>query len=187
MSKIGKKPLALPKGVELKLQDAMVSVKGPKGELKTRVRPEVSIEIKEGAVWVKRQNESRLAHALHGTYRSLLKNMIVGVTDGYEKKLELVGVGYKAEVKGKTLVLSLGFSKPVEFPLPEAVQASVDKNIISIRGIDKQAVGEVASEIRALRPPEPYQGKGIRYVGEYVRHKAGKAAVAGGAPGAATK
>jgi large subunit ribosomal protein L6 len=112
--------------------------------------------------------------------------MIIGVTDGYEKKLELVGVGYKAEMKGKNLLLSLGFTKPVEFPIPDGVQAGAEKNFISLRGANKQVVGEVAAEIRALRPPEPYQGKGIRYVGEYVRHKAGKAAVAGGAPGAST-
>jgi len=187
MSKIGKKPVALPKGVELKQEGNLLRVKGPKGELKTGVRPELSIEVKDGEVWVKRADESRLAHALHGTFRSLVKNMIIGVTDGYEKKLELVGVGYKAEAKGKILVLSLGFTRPVEFPMPEGVKASVEKSIISIKGVDKQAVGEIAAEIRALRPPEPYKGKGIRYLGEYVRHKAGKAAVAGGAPGEAAK
>ena len=178
--------MALPKGVELKLEKSLIRVKGPKGELSTPARPDVTIEVKDGAVWVKRANESRLAHALHGTYRSLIKNMIIGVTDGYEKKLELVGVGYKAEMKGKNLLLSLGFTKPVEFSIPEKVQASVEKNLISLKSTDKQVVGEVAAEIRAIRPPEPYQGKGVRYVGEYVRHKAGKAAVAGGAPGAST-
>jgi len=185
MSKIGKKPVVIPKGVEFNWQRPTVKVKGPKGELRLEVRPEINIEVKDGQVWVKRANESRSAHSLHGTYRSLIRNMIAGVTEGFEKKLELVGVGYKVEVKGKAVVLSLGFTRPVEFVIPEGIQISADKNVISIRGADKQRVGEIAAEIRALRPPEPYKGKGVRYQGEYVRHKAGKAAVASGAPGTA--
>jgi len=190
MSKIGRKPVAVPEGVELKLEGLLVKVKGPKGELKMELCPEVKFEVKDGQVWFKRVDESRTARAMHGTIRSLVKNMIIGVSEGYEKKLELIGVGYKAELKGKSLMLSLGFIKPVEYPLPDGILAGVailgsDKRFtISLKGINKQVVGEVAAEIRSLRPPEPYQGKGIRYQGEYVRHKAGKAAVAGGTPGA---
>jgi large subunit ribosomal protein L6 len=177
MSKIGRKPVALPTGVELKWQRPLLKIKGPKGELSTEVRPEVEITVKDGQVWVSRLQETKMAHALHGTYRSIIKNMIIGVTDGYEKKLEMVGVGYKAEVKGKGITLALGFSRPVDRPIPEGLQVVVEKNFISIKGINKQMVGQFAAELRILRPPEPYQGKGIRYVGEHVRHKAGKAAI----------
>jgi len=173
--------VALPKGVEDKTAKQLVTVKGPRGELKLPVRSEINIEVKDNEVWVKRADESKMAHALHGTYRSLIKNMVIGVTDGYEKKLELVGVGYKCELKGKNLTLALGFIKPIDFPIPETIQVAVEKNVISIKGNDKQTVGKVASEIRSLRPPEPYQGKGVRYQGEHVRHKAGKAAVSAGA------
>lgn len=185
MSKIGKRPVALPKGVELKWQRPIIKIKGPKGELSAEIRPEIEIAVKDDQVWVTRVLETKLAHALHGTYRSIIKNMIIGVTDGFEKKLELVGVGYKAEAKGKAITLSLGFAKPVECPIPEGLQVSVEKSFISIRGINKQVVGQFAAELRILRPPEPYQGKGVRYVGEHVRHKAGKAAIsaAGGTGG----
>jgi len=188
MSKIGKKPVALPKGVDLKWQRPLLKIKGPKGELSASIRPEIEIEVKDGQVWVSRLMETKLAHALHGTYRSIIKNMIIGVTDGYEKKLELVGVGYKAEVKGKAITLSLGFTRPVECPIPEGLQVGVEKNFISIKGINKQVVGQFAAELRILRPPEPYQGKGVRYVGEHVRHKAGKAAISAvGGAGAGAK
>jgi len=177
MSKIGKKPLTLPEGVEIKWERPLVRVKGPKGELSLEIRPEVDLEISGREVRVKKTAENKLARSLWGTYRSLLNNMIIGVTQGFEKKLELVGVGYRAEVKGKTLVLQLGFSHPIEYPIPEGIEITADRTKISVRGIDKQKVGQVAAEIRAFRPPEPYKGKGIRYEGEEVRRKAGKAAV----------
>jgi large subunit ribosomal protein L6 len=187
MSKIGKKPIALAKGVEVKWQAPLVRVKGPKGELTLTLRPEVDLEVSGDELKVKRLQESKIADALHGTYRSLIKNMIQGVTEGFERRLELVGVGYKAEVKGKALVVAAGFSHPVEYPVPPGIEVAVEKSKIIIKGIDKHKVGKVSSEIRAIRPPEPYQGKGIRYEKEVVRKKAGKAAAGAGAPGVTTK
>jgi len=185
MSKIGKKPILIDKGVEVKTDPShpgLVRVKGPKGELTLQMRPEVTLEISGNEVKVKKLQDSRLAEALHGTYRSLLLNMMIGVSQGYEKKLEMVGVGYKAEIKGKELVIYAGFSHPVRYQIPSDIEITIDKGgKIIIRGIDKERVGQCASEIRAIRPPEPYQGKGIRYEGEHVRKKAGKAAVGAGA------
>ncbi len=177
MSKIGKKPISIPSGVEVKWEKPVVKVKGPKGELSLELRDEVDLEISDSEVRVKKVADTKLARSLWGTYRSLINNMIIGVSQGFEKKLELVGVGYRAEVKGNTLVLQLGYSHPIEYPIPEGIEIKAERTSITVRGIDKQKVGQVAAEIRAFRPPEPYKGKGIRYEGEQVRRKAGKAAV----------
>lgn len=179
MSRIGAKPVALPSGVSVEMKGSVATVKGPKGELQITVLPEVSVEVDGATVKVTRKDDSRDAKARHGLTRVLLSNMAIGVSAGYEKKLEIIGVGYKAQVKGKNLVLNLGHSHPIDFAIPAGIEIIPDeknKNILTIKGIDKQLVGQVAANIRELRPPEPYKGKGVRYVGEAVRRKAGKAA-----------
>ncbi|MBI3619388.1 50S ribosomal protein L6 [Candidatus Peregrinibacteria bacterium] len=189
MSRIGSKLVLLPSGVTIEVMESVVTVKGPKGQLKTMLLPEVAIAIDGNQVKVTRKDDSDDARARHGLIRVLIQNMAVGVSQGYEKKLEIIGVGYKAQMKpldsarGKvqTLVLNLGHSHPIHFSIPEGVEISQDeknKNILIIRGIDKQLVGQVAAQIRELREPEPYKGKGVRYLGENVRRKPGKAAVA---------
>lgn len=178
MSKIGKKAILIPEKVEIKWEKPWVRVKGPKGESSLKiVEPNLDLELTGKELKVKLLNPSPESDSFFGAYRSLISNMVIGVSQGFEKRLELVGVGYKAELKGKTLMLSLGFSAPVEYQIPPDLQVSVDKGVIAIKGMDKQRVGQIASEIRALRPPEPYKGKGIRYQGEQVRRKAGKVAV----------
>lgn len=177
MSRIGKKPIELKKGITVAVANRQVTVKGPKGELKMQSHPLIQVDVKDNQVVVTRKGESKNERALHGLTRALIQTMIVGVTEGYSKKLEIVGVGYRAEVKGKYLQLLLGYSHPIAFFPPESVkvEAPTQSNIV-VSGIDKQLVGMVASKIRSLRPPEPYQGKGIKYEGEYIRRKAGKAA-----------
>lgn len=177
MSRIGKKPVSIPKGVQIKQQNGMISVNGPKGELSLSVHPDITIEVTGDEVHVKRASDSKTDRALHGTHRALIQNMIMGVTQGYSRKLELVGVGYRAELKGKKLQLALGYSHLIVFFPPASVQIEVPQPTnISISGIDKQLIGEVAAKIRSLRPPEPYKGKGIKYEGEHIRRKAGKTA-----------
>ncbi|MBI3331564.1 50S ribosomal protein L6 [Candidatus Peregrinibacteria bacterium] len=181
MSRIGKKPVALPSGVTVTVSGSSVVVKGPKGEMEYQTLPEVSVKADGSTVQVDRKDDSMAARARHGLTRMLIQNMATGVSTGYEKQLEIIGVGYKAQVKGKILVLNLGHSHPINFSIPEGIEIvpnEKNKNIIAIRGISKQLVGQVSSDIRGLRPPEPYKGKGVRYVGEHVRRKAGKAAVA---------
>jgi large subunit ribosomal protein L6 len=181
MSRIGAKPVAIPSGVSIEMQGSMVRVKGSKGELKYELLPEVSLTVEGTQGIVKRKDDSDRARARHGLTRMLLNSMVIGVSQGFEKKLEIIGVGYKAQLKGKILVLSLGHSHPINFAIPAGIEIGQDeknKNLIAIRGIDKQLVGQVASDIRSLRPPEPYKGKGVRYFGEQVRRKAGKAATA---------
>lgn len=181
MSRIGSKPVALPSGVTLSITGNAVSVKGPKGELTIVLLPEVTVSVDGSTVNVKRKDDSRDARARHGLTRQLIASMAIGVSQGYEKKLEIIGVGYKAQIKGKSLVLNLGHSHPINFDIPVGIEVGQDeknKNILAIRGIDKQQVGQVAAQIRELRPPEPYKGKGVRYMDEHVRRKAGKAAVA---------
>lgn len=177
MSRIGRMPIALPKGVEVKVEPGnLVTVKGPKGTLTRALHPDMQIEVAGGQVVVRRPSDARHHRALHGLTRALLANMVTGVSEGFRKELEIVGVGYRAELQGRKLVLSLGFSHPVEVEPPEGIAFEVDRSgrKFSVLGIDKELVGEVAAKIRAKRPPEPYKGKGIRYVGEYVRMKAGK-------------
>jgi large subunit ribosomal protein L6 len=179
MSRIGKKPVAIPAGVTVEVKGSVVVVQGSKGELTITHLPEVTVKVQDGNVIVERKGDSDDDRARHGLTRQLIANMIIGVKDGYEKRLEIIGVGYKAQIKGKTLVLSLGFSHPINFAIPVGIEIRQDEkngNILSIRGIDKQLVGQVAAVIRGMRPPEPYKGKGIRYTDEYVRRKAGKTA-----------
>jgi large subunit ribosomal protein L6 len=176
MSRIGKRPITIPSGVTVTLGDNnVVEVKGPKGSLKRIIRPEMSLELNGSELVVKPNGETRLHRSLHGLSRTLLDNMVVGVSEGFSKRLELVGVGYRAQTAGNTITLQLGYSHPVVIDLPDGVTAVVEANTkITIAGYDKQAVGDVAAKIRFKRPPEPYKGKGVRYSDEVVRRKAGK-------------
>lgn len=177
MSKIGRKPLALPTGVTLTTQGAEIVVKGTKGELKAPLFPHILIAVADGEVRVTRDSEDRQTKAFHGLTRSLIENHIEGVTKGFKKTLKLVGTGYRVTTKGAGISLALGFSHPVDVKPPQGVKLSIDGNdTIFVEGIDKQAVGQAAADIRALKPPEPYKGKGIRYEDEIVRRKQGKAA-----------
>ncbi len=177
MSRVGKNPIGLPEGVEVKINKGAVEVTGPKGNLSGEVNQDMKLDIKDGQLTVSRPNDSKYYKSLHGLYRSLLNNMVEGVTKGFEKKLEIVGVGYKAEMSKDRLTLQLGYSHPIVFLPPEGVEVVVaDPTNISVRGIDKHLVGQVAAKIRSFRPPEPYKGKGIKYVDEYIRRKAGKTA-----------
>lgn len=177
MSRIGKKPILIPEGVEVKIEDNEVTVKGPKGELQREIRPEIRLEIKEGKILFIPQKKTKETKAFWGLTRALVFNMIKGATEGYEKKLQLEGVGYKANLEEEDLVLQVGFSHPIKIKKPEDVSFSVEKNIITVSGINKEQVSQIAAKIRKVRPPEPYKGKGIRYVGEEVRRKAGKKVV----------
>lgn len=176
MSRIGLKPVTVPAGVEVKVDEKnIVTVKGPKGQLTQAINPSMKIEINDGILTVTRPTENKKHKSLHGLSRTLINNMIIGVTEGYEKKMEIVGVGYRAAKQGKKLVLNLGFSHPVEMEDPEGVETEVPTQLeIVVRGINKQLVGNYAAKIRAWREPEPYKGKGIRYAGEHVRRKEGK-------------
>jgi len=178
MSRIGKKPIKIPEGVEVKIEGDLIVVKGPKGELKNQIRPEIKIEAKDRQIEFKPKIFNKGMPALWGTYRSLIFNMMEGVTKGFEKIMEIEGVGYRAILEGKDLVLNLGYSHPLKIKAPQGIEFKVEKNIITISGIDKQSVGQVAAEIRSQRKPEPYKGKGIKYRGEIIRRKAGKKAVA---------
>ena len=179
MSRVGKKPIQILKGVKVSVSGDTVTVEGPKGKLSHQVHPAIKVEVKEEQVIVTpHENSESLKNvgALHGLTRSLINNMVLGVTNGYQKELEIQGVGFRAQVSGKKLVLLVGFSHPVEFPIPEGIVIEAPKPTqLFVKGIDKHKVGQVAAEIRDIFPPEPYKGKGIRYVGEYVRKKAGKA------------
>ena len=177
MSRIGNRPITVPNGVEIDISDGNAeTVKGPKGTLTQSLSPAMSLTRDNGSVLVARPNNERDNRSLHGLTRTLLNNMVVGVTDGYKRDLEIQGVGYRAALDGTTLVLSVGFSHPVRMTPPEGVSYTLDGNTrLSVVGIDKQLVGEEAARIRRVRPPEPYKGKGIRYAGEQVRRKAGKA------------
>ncbi|MEA2000899.1 MAG: 50S ribosomal protein L6 [Actinomycetota bacterium] len=178
MSRIGKSPVPLPSGVEIKVDGSDVSVKGAKGTLERSFDSRISFSVGEGNVDVVRADDQRETRALHGLSRALLNNMVLGVSEGYRKDLEMVGVGYRASLKGKTIELLVGFSHPVNVEAPDGIVFEVPENTkISVIGIDKQLVGQVAADIRKVRPPEPYKGKGIRYAGEHVRRKAGKAGV----------
>ncbi len=177
MSRIGNLPIQLPKGVNVEIKGAAVNVSGPKGKLAQSFHPEMAVELDGGVLFVKRPSDSRQHKALHGLTRSLLNNMVLGVSEGFSKTLEIEGVGYRAAMEGKALVLTVGYSHPVRFDPPQDVVFAVEdrSKTVIISGIDKQVVGEIAAQIRKARPPEPYKGKGIRYRGEYVRRKAGKA------------
>jgi large subunit ribosomal protein L6 len=177
MSRIGKQPVDLPKGVETRLEDGNLTIKGPKGSLDLRVNPEMKVTIEDGILRVERPSDAANHRALHGLTRSLIANMVQGVTTGFERKLEIVGVGYRAEKKGPGITLHLGYSHTIEYPAPEGIELDVPQQTeVLVRGSDKQLVGQVAAEIRGFRPPEPYKGKGVRYAGEQIRRKAGKTA-----------
>jgi large subunit ribosomal protein L6 len=177
MSRKGKLPIPLPKGLEVKVSGSEVSVKGPKGTLHQTVRPGIKVSIEENQIIVSIEDGAGDLGHFHGLYRTLISNMVVGTTEGFEKKLEMIGVGYRAAVQGDQLDLLLGFSHPMKLDIPKGLGIKVEKNtLITISGFDKHLVGQFAAIIRSKRPPEPYQGKGIRYVGEYVRKKAGKSA-----------
>lgn len=177
MSRIGKQIIELPKGVEVKFSNGAVNVKGPKGSLNLALLHKIDLKIENNEVTVLVDETIPNANAFHGLYRSLINNMVIGCSKGFEKKLEMIGVGYRAAVKGSALDLQLGFSHPTLLPIPEGITVTVEKHTqLTITGIDKQKVGQFAADVRSFRPPEPYQGKGVRYVGEYVRKKAGKSA-----------
>lgn len=176
MSRVGNKPVDLPDGVDVKIDGSLIKVKGSKGELTRTFHERISFSLDDGVVTVTRPDDARESRALHGLSRALLNNMVVGVSDGFRKELEIHGVGYRAAMKGRDLELLVGFSHPVIVEAPEGITFEVpEQTKIVVSGIDKEQVGQVAANIRKVRPPEPYKGKGIRYVGEYVRRKAGKA------------
>ncbi len=180
MSRIGKLPIPVPSGVDITVSGQEVSVKGPKGSLSRRVHDRVSVAVEDSKCVVSRQDDARESKAMHGLTRALMNNMITGVSDGYSKTLKIVGVGYRAAAAGKGIELQVGFSHSVSVPAPDGINLEVpDTTTIVVSGIDKELVGQVAANIRKVRPPEPYKGKGIRYENEYVRRKAGKAGVAG--------
>jgi large subunit ribosomal protein L6 len=179
MSRIGKKAIDIPKDVKIEVKDGAVYVEGPKGKASQVLSERITIEAKDSRLFLKRGRDTKTDRAFHGLYRALIANMIKGVTEGYVKELEILGVGFKAQAEGSNLKMQLGFSHPVNFPVPEGIRIETPKNTqIVVRGIDKQKVGKVASEIRRIFPPEPYKGKGIRYAGEYVKKKIGKAQAA---------
>lgn len=180
MSRIGKLPVEIPEGVDVKVEAGTVVVKGQKGVLEKKLPREIGVEISGNTINVIAKSKSKNSRMLHGTYRVLISNMMIGVTQGWIKELELVGTGYRSELTGDKLVLTVGFSHPVEIAKPEGITFKVEKTAITIEGIDKELVGQVAANIRDIRPPEPYKGKGIRYKDEVVRRKAGKAAKAQG-------
>ncbi|MCK5061041.1 50S ribosomal protein L6 [Candidatus Parcubacteria bacterium] len=180
MSRLGKLPIELPEGAEAKIQDNFIVVKGKKGELKQELHNLVKVEIKDRIISVSvKRPEVKKERAFWGLYRSLINNMVAGVSEGYEKKLEVIGVGYRVALAGKKIILNVGYSHPVDFPLPKGISAQVEGNAITISGIDKQLVGETAARIRKVRKPEPYKGKGIKYIDEIIRRKEGKAAAKG--------
>ncbi|OPX37004.1 MAG: 50S ribosomal protein L6 [Desulfobacteraceae bacterium 4484_190.2] len=177
MSRIGKKPIAIPKGVEVKLKGEQLTIKGPKGELNLSVHPDVKLDMEGDSISVSVVDETRESRSIHGLFRVLIDNMVTGVTKGFERVLEIVGVGYRAELKGRTAVFNLGYSHPINFELPEGIDAKIEKTKITLSGIDRELLGMTAAKIRSFRKPEPYKGKGIKYAGEMIRRKAGKAGI----------
>ena len=176
MSRIGRLPVSIPSGVDIKVEGQDVSVKGPKGELSLTIPNPITVEVAEGNLEVKRPDDERDSRARHGLTRSLINNMVLGVTEGYEKKMEIHGTGYRVAAKGSNLEFSLGYSHPITIEAPEGINFAVENPTrFSVQGIDKQLVGEVAANIRKLRKPDPYKGKGVRYAGEQIRRKVGKA------------
>lgn len=177
MSRIGRLPIPMPHGVEVTVDKNLVRVKGPKGEIEREIHPDMSVVFEDNQIKISRPSDQRHHRSLHGLTRSLVSNMVVGVSTGFDKVLEVVGVGYRADMQGSSLLLNLGFSHPVIIEPPENVSFSVEprRKLIIINGIDKEVIGQIAADIRKLRPPEPYKGKGIRYLDEHVRRKAGKA------------
>ena len=174
MSRVGKKPIPIPKGVEVKLKGDTITVKGPKGNLERRVHPKVQVNIDSDNIVVSVDDQTREVKALHGLFRALIANMVTGVANGFERVLEIVGVGYRAELKGKTAIFHLGYSHPINFELPDGIDVKIDKTKVTLNSIDKELLGKTAAKIRSFRKPEPYKGKGIKYADETIRRKAGK-------------
>ena len=175
MSRVGKKVIPIPSNVKVKLEDGVVEVQGPKGTLKTPIPPGIHFEKEDGNLVAKRESEAKEQKALHGLVRTLVANSVTGVTQGFQKELEIVGIGYRAELRGKSVVFSLGYSHPIEYPIPSGILIAVEKQTrLTISGSDKQKVGQVAASIRSLRKPDPYKNKGIRYAGEILKKKVGK-------------
>ncbi|MCU0652017.1 MAG: 50S ribosomal protein L6 [Candidatus Omnitrophica bacterium] len=180
MSRLGKKAITIPKEVKVEVKDGFMHVEGPKGKLTRPISYRITFETKDGQGFLQRAGDSKLDKSLHGLYRALMVGMIQGVTEGFVKELEIIGVGFKAQVQGNKLTLALGFSHPVNYPIPEGIKIEAPKPTqLVIRGIDKEKIGQVATEIRAIYPPEPYKGKGVRFVGEHVKKKVGKAQATG--------
>lgn len=175
MSRIGKKPISIPKDVEIKFEGDFLKIKGPKGELKQKIHPKIQVDVDGDKIAVSVTDGTRESRSLHGLFTVLVANMVTGVTKGFEKVLEIVGVGYRAEMKGRTAVFNLGYSRPIDFKLPDGIDAKIEKTKVILSGIDKELLGRTAAEIRGLRKPEPYKGKGIKYADEIIRRKAGKA------------
>lgn len=179
MSRIGKKIINIPDQVKIKIDKDLIMVQGPEGELSLKLNPHIKIDLQDKTIAVDvNNNKDKYQKSLWGTFRQLLNNLLIGVTEGFTKKLEINGVGYKADLKGKELILHVGYSHPVIFSIPDNIEVKIEKNLITISGIDKQLVGETAAQIRKIKPPEPYKGKGIKYVDEVIRRKAGKQAKA---------
>jgi large subunit ribosomal protein L6 len=178
MSRIGKKPVEVPSGVQITLKDGTLAVKGPKGELKRAMPSLVQIKVEKSAVTVTRASDAQESRAQHGLVRALVQNMVDGVTKGFDRKLEINGVGYKAEVAGQKLTLALGYSHPIVFELPKGIAAKVEKNQLTLSGSDRELLGQTAAKVRGFRPPEPYKGKGIKYAEEFIRRKVGKTGAA---------
>ena len=176
MSRIGKQPITVPKGVDISIANDLVTVKGPKGQLQVKLLPGVSAAVKDGSINITRANDERETRSFHGLLRALLANATTGVSEGWSKELEIVGIGYRAESQGKSVIFNLGYSHPIDFAVPDGIEIDVDAkaNKITVKGIDRQQVGQIAAEIRGLRPPEPYKGKGVRYSDERIRTTAGK-------------
>jgi large subunit ribosomal protein L6 len=178
MSRVGKKPIIVPKEVEVRLDGEILSVKGPKGELRRLIHPKVGLDINGSQITLSISDNTKESSAISGLFRSLIANMVLGVTEGFKKSLELIGVGYKVEHSGNQLVFNLGYSNPIKYDIPKGIDVQLDqKSKIVLSGIDKELLGTVAAKIRSFRPPEPYKGKGVKYLGELVRRKAGKAGV----------
>lgn len=183
MSRIGKQPVVISSGVTVEINKSTVTIKGPKGELKREIHPNIKIEIQDNKIIASRLNEEKATRALHGLMRNLLVNMVEGVTKGFEKRLEIIGVGFRAQTNKNKINLTLGFSHPIEFIADKGIEFEMDKdnkNLIIIRGMDKQVVGEVAAKVRSFKKPEPYKGKGIKYIDEQIQRKAGKAGISAG-------
>ena len=178
MSRIGKKPISLPQGVKIEIKPSLIQVEGPKGRLSVPLPLGISFELKDSILYAYRSNDSRRQRAFHGLARSLVANAVIGVSQGFTKELEIVGIGYKAQIEGKELVLNLGYSNPIRCPIPAGIEINIEKQTqIRVSGIDKQLVGKVAAEIRAFKKPDVYKGKGIRYKEEFLRKKVGKAGI----------
>jgi large subunit ribosomal protein L6 len=177
MSRVGKLPVTVPQGVRINLQGAVLQVEGPKGKLQHEIPPGLQIETADNKITVSREVEQKKVRALHGLTRTLIANMVCGVTQGFKKELEIVGVGYRADISSNVLNLTLGYSHPIKFPLPEGITGKVDKQVITLEGIDKGLVGQTAAKVRRLRKPDSYKGKGVRYLGEVIKTKVGKSGV----------